>query len=213
MRDALRRMLRDLTGRTEHDLVELLHDQLAAALRGGEYARHALLRDVPVAELHERMTEIEHDGDRRRRLLVTRLTQALTTPVDREDIYRLSRSIDDVLDHFRDFTHELDIYAVDERGMFLPLVDALNSGLCELEVAVGTIVEDPSATTHMCVAAKKSGNRVRRMYQEQLAEVFAGEFSMTAMKHKELLRRLDIAGLRLGEAADALADGAMKRSW
>jgi uncharacterized protein Yka (UPF0111/DUF47 family) len=209
---AVSRLLRDLTGRSEHDLIDLLHDQIATALRGGEYARHALLQDVPAPELRERMSEIEHDGDKGRGLLVTQLTRALTTPVDREDLFRLSRSIDDVLDHLRDFTRELDLYDVEERDIFLPLVDALISGLSELKIAVTAIVTDRSATARLCLAAKKSGNRVRRMYQEQLAAVFAGEFSMAAMKHKELLRRLDIAGLRLGEAADALADGAMKRS-
>jgi hypothetical protein len=32
------------------------------------------------------------------------------------------------------------------------------------------------------------------------------------MKARDLLRRLDVVGLRLNEAADALADAAVKRS-
>lgn len=38
------------------------------------------------------------------------------------------------------------------------------------------------------------------------------EVTPQMLKRRELLRRLDVVGLRLGEAADALADGAVKHS-
>jgi hypothetical protein len=37
------------------------------------------------------------------------------------------------------------------------------------------------------------------------------EVTMRTLRQRELLRRLDIAGIRLGEAADALTSGALKR--
>ena len=40
----------------------------------------------------------------------TSLAGVLVTPVDREDLFRLSRSIDDVLDNLRDFVREWDLY-------------------------------------------------------------------------------------------------------
>jgi predicted nucleic acid-binding protein len=38
-----------------------------------------------------------------------------------------------------------------------------------------------------------------------------GELRMGVLKEREALRRLDVVGLRLGEAADALSDAAMKQ--
>jgi hypothetical protein len=61
-------------------------------------------------------------------------------------------------------------------------------------------------------AAKKAGNKIRRLYERAVAELLQQELSMEVLRQRELLRRLDIVALRLGEAADALADGALKRS-
>jgi uncharacterized protein Yka (UPF0111/DUF47 family) len=209
---ALSRLARDLSGRSQHDLVELLTQQVDAARRGAQFAGRALRVELPASELRDGMITIEHEGDEERGRLVEALSRVLTTPVDREDLFRISRSIDDVLDHIRDFTRELDLYEVSARRTFLPLVDAIAAGLEALEVAVASVMDDPARTTLLCLAAKKSANQVRRMYQDEVAAVFAGPFEMEALKQKELLRRLDVAGLGLGEASDALADGAMKRS-
>lgn len=65
----------------------------------------------------------------------------------------------------------------------------------------------------MVLGARKEANQVRRMYQEGLASVVDNEITSEVIKRRELLRRLDVVGLRLGEAADALADGIMKRGY
>jgi hypothetical protein len=49
------------------------------------------------------------------------------------------------------------------------------------------------------------------MYQYETARLFEGEVTAETLKMRELVRRVEIVGTRLGEAADALADGAMKR--
>jgi phosphate/sulfate permease len=53
---------------------------------------------------------------------------------------------------------------------------------------------------------------VRRAYQDGLAQIFDGELSMDTLKTGELLRRLDVLGLRLAEGADAHLDGLIKRA-
>jgi hypothetical protein len=47
-----------------------------------------------------------------------------------------------------------------------------------------------------------------------MARLLADDGPVTAatLRRRELLRRVDVIGLRLGEAANALADGAVKRS-
>ena len=62
------------------------------------------------------------------------------------------------------------------------------------------------------LAARKAVGRVRRRYQVELARIFAEPLSPETLKRRELLRRLDVVALRLGEAVDALADGELKRS-
>ena len=50
-----------------------------------------------------------------------------------------------------------------------------------------------------------------RKYQYEIAHLFISEMTAEAMKSRELARRLDIAGSRICESADALADGTLMR--
>jgi hypothetical protein len=60
--------------------------------------------------------------------------------------------------------------------------------------------------------AKKAANKIRRLYDVELGRLFRGEFTMEVLKSRELLRRLDVVGLRVNEASDVLSDAAIKRA-
>ena len=53
---------------------------------------------------------------------------------------------------------------------------------------------------------------MRRSCDAALAELFGGELVTEVLRVREVLRRLDVVGLRVAEAADALSDAAVKRS-
>jgi uncharacterized protein Yka (UPF0111/DUF47 family) len=136
----------------------------------------------------------------------------LVAPVDREDLFRLSRSIDDVLDNLRDFVREWDLFDVATKDPYVGLLEATAGALEDLHRAVRTIARDPKKlTSRTALATKKSANEIRRLYDEELARLFQRKLSMKVLKIRELLRRLDVVGLRLNEAADVLADAAVKR--
>lgn len=45
------------------------------------------------------MRRFEKEADEVRRILIDELNQTFVTPIDREDIFALSRAIDDILDY------------------------------------------------------------------------------------------------------------------
>ena len=211
-RGGLRRAWRDLTGRSYERFVDLLGKQVEAAQKAGRQIRGALGDDDPGAVARQLMHDAEQIGDEARHALVDELARAVSTPIDREDLFRLSRSIDDVLDNLRDFARELDLYCP-ERGVerFNDILDVIGDALAALGEAVGelgNIEKVPEAA----MRAGKASNEVRRRYQAALQDLFGAELDMDVLKARELLRRLDVAGLRLHEASDALADGAWKRN-
>lgn len=207
----LRRLLLDLSGRGDTVFVAHLGGQIDATLAGVALALDAV-QGADVAAARERMADIEHQGDDRRSDLIEALAQALTTPIDREDLFRLSRSIDDVLDNLQDFIRELDLFRPDDRSELSPLLESLRSGADALRIAIDRLVDQPGEVSQACKGAKRHGNELRRRYQQALADLYRGELTMDTLKRRDLLRRLDVVGLRLSEAADALADGTMKRS-
>lgn len=52
---------------------------------------------------------------------------------------------------------------------------------------------------------------MRRAYESGLAAVYTSEMSTDTLKTRDLLRRVDVIGLRLGESSDAILDGLVKR--
>jgi uncharacterized protein len=209
----LRRLASDLTGRSDPALIDHLQGQLQATLDGVALARATVGGDIDPSAARARMSDIEHRGDSCRGALVLALSTALAPPMDREDLFRLSRSVDDVLDNLRDLVREMDLYGIAREPLLDDPLEGVETGVRLLCDAVAAILGQPDASRLMALQAKK--NEIRPRYQQAVATLLCaddGPVTGMTLRRRELLRRVDVVGLRLGEAADALADGAVKRS-
>lgn len=206
----MRRFVRSLTGRAERDVVAALVAQVQAAADGVRLAIEVSAGRRTTGDGRAAMGDIEHDGDERRRRAVEILTRSLVTPIDREDMFRLSRSIDDVLDNLRDFTREYDLYSWEPDPVLADVLEGIAEGIDSLQEAVGSLTGGAGAVRRTALGARK--NDIRQRYQAAMGVVLDEPLSTATLKRRELLRRLDVVGLRIREAADALADGAVKRS-
>ncbi|MDF1602624.1 DUF47 family protein [Nocardioides sp. YIM 152315] len=202
--------MRNLTGRSDHDLTEVLLSQVQAVAAGSALALSVAAGEEAVAGARRRMTDLEHDGDEHRRRAVDLLSRSFTTPIDREDLFRLSRSIDDVLDNLRDFVRECDLLGVSSDDLLVDVLGAVAAAIASLEDAVRMLGSGRAEMPTAALSVRK--NDIRQRYQTAMADLLSGELTTYTLRRRELLRRLDVVGLRLGEAADALADGAVKRS-
>jgi uncharacterized protein len=211
MMGELGRIIRDLRGAAGPRFAGLLVGQLDAAIEATEVIGSVIAGERGWSEVGDRVGDLEHEGDRLRAELVRELAVAVVTPLDREDLFRVSRSIDDVLDNLRDLRRECVLFEPARTDHLQPLLEATRVTLVELRGAAEAIGSDPGAVSKGALAARKCGNRIRRLYDERLAIVFREPLDIETLKTRELLRRLDVIGLRLGEAADALADAAIKR--
>ncbi|GGU80418.1 hypothetical protein GCM10010275_13950 [Streptomyces litmocidini] len=207
----LRRVLRDLSGRSYRRTLDLLTSQLDATLKGLDLAADLAAGRVPPTAARAGMGEVEHEGDSRRAALVAELATALTTPIDREDLYRFSRSVDDILDNLRDLVRETDLFGMPGDPADLTTLEAVREGLIALRDAVAHLVDDPRLVQEGALAARKAAGRVRREYQEALAALFREGLRAETLPRRELLRRQDVIGLRLNTAAADLSDALLKR--
>ena len=209
----LMQMFRNLAGANDAELLRHLLGQTDATREGAELAQQLAAGDIESDEARDAMSEIEHRGDDSRAQLVAELSRSLTTPLDREDLFRLSRAIDDILDNLRDFVREHDLFGVGPSNLHEPLIVAVVVGIKELERALFHLTANGPQVALGALSAKKVANNVRRMYQQRLAELLDQPFSSETLKNRELLRRLDVVGLKLGESGDVLADAAQKRGY
>lgn len=189
---------------------DLLAHQIDVTLDGVELALEAIETPEDRVDARASMADIEHQGDDARAEVIRAMSSRVTTHLDREDLFRASRSVDDVLDNTRDFVREMTMWHADpgERG-----TTALEQVVASLErLRDAAASTNPVDVRENCLAARKEAGQVRRAYQEGLAQIFNAELTMETLKTRELLRRLDVIGLRLSEGADALLDGLIKRA-
>lgn len=198
-------------GPGEHRSVALLREQVACVEEVLQVIGTAVSGDADARDVRVQVVDLEHRGDRARGEFVRELASAVAPPLDREDLFRVSRSVDDVLDNLRDLAREFELFAVEDNGVFGDPLDAVERAVSQLGEAIECIADAPDQLGDSALAANRAGTTVRRRYQEAVAALLVGTVDVIMLKRRELLRRIDVVGLRLGEAADALADGAVKR--
>lgn len=204
------RALRNFTRAGERDVLDALRAQADAARQAATLCAAVALDADPPANAGDRIRTIERDGDEARHRVSELLTTTLAVPIDREDSARLSRSIDDVVNNLRDFVVEHELYGVRHPALLLePVLDRVSEGVDALTRSIDALGQSPKDAGEAARRIRRNG--VRDAYQRAMADLLQGEVTAEVLQQRELLRRLDVVGLRLGEAADALSDGALKR--
>ena len=194
--------------------IALLIEQAALTHKGVETLQKYM--DVHTHEIAEQITRIEKEADEVRRILIAELNKSFVTPIDREDIFALSRSIDDVVDYAYSTVSEMDILKVEPTTFMMRMTSHLKAATHELYMAMKRIEEHPSVAAEHSQRAKAMETRIEKVYREAIADIFSGPedihhvFEM--LKRREVLRHLSNAADRVDEAANFIADIVVKTS-
>lgn len=166
-------------------------------------------------ETAQAVRRAEKDADEQRRLLIDELNRTFVTPIDREDIFALSRAIDDVLDYAYSTVNELEILEVESNPYLLRMASLLRDAAEEIRLAMHRLEDHPSVATDHAVRAKALENRMEQVYREAIAELFKAphdiEHIMDMLKLREIYRHLSNAADRGDEAANIITDIVVKR--
>jgi len=193
--------------------IKLIHDQAAATLAGIE-ALQAYLAD-PNQGLADQLTKVEKEGDEYRRILIYELNKTFITPFDREDIFALSRSIDDVLDYAYSTMIEIQLLKVKPTPFMVRITALLRDAANELLLAVQRLEDHPGVAGEHAHRAKALENKVESLYREAVAELFNGvedtKHIIKVFKYREVYRHLSNAADRGDEAANVIGSIVMKK--
>ncbi|MGB3414524.1 MAG: DUF47 family protein [Microbacteriaceae bacterium] len=197
--------------RGQNALLDSLNEQLSCSKRGIALALELVRDELDSNSARLQMSEIEHQGDQARLDFITLLRRSLSIPIDREDMFRVSRAIDNILDTLRDYVRLYDMFTiVGKQPVMEELLEAINDGTDNLGVAVEAMMENPRDIRRAAILAKK--NKVRHIYQEAVASVVNAPLDNNSLKLLELFHKLNEVGSSVTEGADILSDGAVKRS-
>jgi predicted phosphate transport protein (TIGR00153 family) len=190
------------------DFCEMLHAQAQKVLEGLD-ALHAWAQEGVDAK-RERVKEIEKEADELRRILIEELNQTFVTPFDRDDIFSLSRAIDDVMDYADRTVDEMEIYEVKPNSHVAQMIDILRKSARELRDSIRLIQKYPNIALEHATKAKAAENEMENAYHRALAELFKGTDTVYMLKMREIYRHLSNAADRGDEAANLIGDIVVK---
>lgn len=156
--------------------------------------------DPPLADKAHEIKEVEHQCDFMTHEIIQRLNKTFVTPIDREDIHELARTLDDVMD------------AIDNAAALIPLyrIDKIRPGARELTRIIiqqcdeirGALdaLEQRKGVLERAIEINRLENEADRIHQHAISQLFDEEPNpIVVLKWKELYDLLE-------EATDACED-------
>ncbi|MEW6441593.1 MAG: DUF47 family protein [bacterium] len=192
--------------RRKVDFYELLLRQAEKTLGGCD----ALLRFFQGQTGAEEVRRWEQEADDVRRVLIDELNQTFITPIDREDIFGLSRAIDDVLDHAKNTVDEMEVFEVRSNSHLCGMAALLKEGAEQLAAAMRHLKNNPNVATDYALSAKRTENGMNKKYLAALRDLFAGEDLRLMFSLREIYRHLNRSADRVDEAANIIGDIVVK---
>lgn len=190
----------------------LIEEQAALTLDGMDLLKKYMKGQKP--KVAEQITVKEKEADEVRRILIDELNRTFVTPIDREDIFALSRTIDDILDYAYTTVIEMEILSVEPTSYTLRIVSLLRDATYEIFLATQRLKNHPRVASEHAQRAKALENRVEGVYREALADLFSGpedvHHIVEMLKLREVYRHLSNAADRGDDAANVIADIVVK---
>lgn len=190
------------------DFYSILNDQSAYIVDSIDALKaYVNTRD---AKYSEKVKEIEKNADLKRSELVQGLNKTFITPFDREDIYMLSKSLDDVLDYYKSTINEMEIYKINYSSELVIFIQILQEGSIDIKRSVQLMKTDSENSVQNAMKAKKSENKIEKLYRQSIAMLLESEDIKYIIKMRELYRHLSNCADRIDNTADIICNILMK---
>ena len=179
----------------------------------------ALLKDLLGAqpaervEIAERMRAAEHAGDEATHAIMRELNETFVTPFDREDIYRLASSLDDVMDAMEAAVDLVVLYQIgDLPPEIADQVDVLERA-AELTADAMPRLRSMKDLSEFWIELNRLENQADQVYRRLLAKLFGGDYdALTVLKLKEVVDQLEAAADAFEHVANTVETIAVKES-
>lgn len=204
----VKQRVRSLFERRPNHFIVRLCEQARVVVQG----TNALLdyMDKPSKKNAARVRTLEKDADEIRRILIDELNRTFVTPIDREDLFALSRAIDDVLDYAYSTTNEMDILEVAPNDYLRSMAQHLHNAAEEIQLAIERLERHPGVADSHAVRVKSIENQMEALYAEALAQLFKEPAKLNdvvnMLKLREIYRHMFHAVGSTEQAANIISD-------
>lgn len=171
------------------------------------------LQNSDFQEYVQRIKSIEHACDDLTHNIATRLNQSFITPFDREDIYMMSKALDDVVDLIDGAARSIVMYDIREATDYArQLAGVLQRMALQLHEVV-SILQKPKGVTERLIELHRLENEGDDIYQRAVGGLFhENRDPLEVIKWKDVYEKLEAAIDRCENVANIIEGVIIKHS-
>src|ERR1051326_8732845 len=173
--------------------------------KGARLLEEMLADHKPAWDKADEIKEVEHKCDFLTHELIQRLNRTFVTPIDREDIHALARSLDDVMDAIDAAAAVIRLYRINKvRSGARRLVEIVCESMDGIAEALGAL-ERRDGVLELSAKVKQLEHEADRVHQDAIVELFDQERDpIDVIKWKEIFDFLEAATDRCEDVANLL---------
>ena len=179
--------------------------------RGARLLEEMLAPGQPVWDKADEIKEVEHKCDFITHEIIQRLNRTFVTPLDREDIFSLARSLDDVMDAIDASAARIHLYRLEQvRFGARELAQIITASTKQIRPALESMEQHKTIISY-AVEINRLENEADRTHQQAIRRLFDDERDpLLVIKWKEALDFLEEATDRCEDVANVLEGVAVK---
>lgn len=173
--------------------------------RGAVKLEEMLAPEAPIWDKADEIKEVEHKCDFLTHEIIQRLNRTFVTPLDREDIHALARSLDDVMDAIDAAASLVRLYRLPSvRFGARELATMITTSTDQVRLALTALEHKKGLITH-AIEINRLENEADRMHHLAVSRLFDEERDpLLVMKWKETFDFLEDATDRCEDVANVL---------
>jgi len=199
----------------EKHFYEMLEQQADVVVEGAEALMDMVSHFDHVAEKRDKIKDIEHKGDELVHTIATALSKTFVTPIDQEDISKLTSRMDDILDYIEAASHRMWSYEIKAIPPdMVKLTEVIVKGSKEVNHAVKDLrnFKKKNEILNHCIEINRLENMGDDITHVAVAGLFKKYDAVDIIKLKEIYEYLEEATDKCEDAADVIKDVFMKNS-
>jgi len=169
---------------------DLFEKQVGYAVDAAVFLKELTLKGTVDKAAIEKIANIEHQGDEATHTIIDQLNKTFITPFDREDIHRLAKELDDVIDMMNTIVSRLEVYRIKRIDKNLvEFASVIEESVRAVACAVKGMrdMKHSKAVSESCVEINRLENVGDAMRDKMLGELFDNEKDpITVIKWKEI---------------------------
>ncbi|PYC85462.1 DUF47 domain-containing protein [Streptomyces tateyamensis] len=165
------------------------------------------------AEIVERMRAAEHAGDDTTHAIFHQLNSSFITPFDREDIYTLASSLDDIMDFMEEAVDLVVLYDIQSLPPGIGQQIEVLARAAELTAEAMSNLRSMAHLNEYWIEVNRLENQADQIHRKLLAHLFSGQYeTLEVLKLKQVVDVLEEAADAFEHVANTVETIAVKES-